>query len=306
MKILVTGAAGFIGSHLCEVLLKEHKVVGIDNFLLGNKENISHLRSNKDFTFHQVDITNAKELENVFRTHTFDAVFHLAANSDISSGDAHRDFLNTLCTTLMLLEKCRLKGVKDLIFTSSGSVYGETKDYCKEDHQCEPISHYAAAKLSSEAFIRSYSEMYGIRSFICRFPNVVGEHATHGAIFDFIKKLKVNSSLLTVLGDGNQTKPYMYVLDLIDAMLFIWKNAKETVNLYNISGIGETSVKEIAEMVIKEMKLDAQIVYQNTDRGWIGDVPFYRCDASKLGSLGWIPKVKSSDAVKKAIKKILK
>lgn len=298
-KILVCGAAGFIGSHLCEKLLSEYKVVGIDNFSLGRKENINHLRSNKNFTFHQVDILS-KEFENIFRIHSFDAIFHLAANSDIQSSDAKKDFQNTLSTTLVVLEKCRVRGIKQIIFTSSGSVYGETKKIVKEDFGGQPISFYAAAKLSSEAFISVYSSMYDIQSWICRFPNVVGEHATHGAIFDFINQ---KSKILKVLGDGTQTKPYMYVKDLIDAMLFIWKNAKEQVNVYNIAGIGETSVKEIAEMVLKQTE-GKEIVYSGGDRGWPGDVPKYKCDTSKLTKLGWTAKRTSSDAVKIAVKKI--
>ena len=194
-----------------------------------------------------------------------------------------------------------MRNIKQFIFTSSGAVYGETHKTLKEnDGPLFPISHYGAAKLSSEAFISSYSSMYGIQSWICRLPNVIGERMTHGAIFDFKNRLKVAPNILQVYGDGSQTKPYMYVKDCVDAILFIWKNAKERLNYFNLSGVGQTSVKEIAEMVAG----DAQVVYKGGDRGWNGDVPYYNCDVSKLSQLGWVPKRDSLDAVKLTIKKL--
>lgn len=302
-KVLVTGAAGFIGSHLCERLLKDYRVIGVDNLSLGKKENISHLKGN-DFKFYHVEILDPKEFEQVFRIHSFDAIFHLAANSDISNPDPKKDFQNTLSTTLVLLEKCRIRGIKEFIFTSSGAVYGETKKIVKEDDgPLFPISHYGACKLSSEAFISSYSSLYGIQSWICRLPNVIGERVTHGVIFDFIKQLR-NSNELHVLGNGEQSKPYMYVKDCVDAMVFIWQNAKDRINYYNLSGLGETKVKDIAEMVSKALGSE-KITYQERDRGWDGDIPYYKCEVSKLGLLGWVPKRTSDDAVKLTIKKLI-
>ena len=299
MKILVTGCCGFIGSHVCDRLVKDNQVVGIDNLSLGKKENINHLRSNKRFTFHQVEILDHKAFENVFRIHSIDCIFHLAANSDISKGSPERDFRDTLSTTLVMLDKCHVRGIKQLVFTSSGSIYGETKRECKEDDgPLLPISHYAAAKLSSEAFISSYSSMYGIQAWICRLPNVVGERMTHGCIYDFKSRLKIMPKTLQVYGNGNQTKPYMYVKDCVDAIVFIWKNAKDKVNYFNISGIGQTSVREIAELVAGK----ADIVYQGGDRGWNGDVPYYHCSIDKLKELGWEPKRTSLEAIKLAIK----
>lgn len=299
MKILITGAAGFIGSHLCDSLIKKHKIVGIDNLSMGRKENINHLRTNSNFTFHNVDIINTKDFENIFRIHSFDAIFHLAANSDISKGDPLLDLQNTFATTYAVLEKCRVKNIKQIIFASSGSIYGEKRDQVKEDSgPLLPISHYAAAKLSSEAFISAYSSMYDIQSWICRLPNVVGERMTHGAIFDFRNRLKITPKLLFVYGDGSQTKPYMYVKDCVDAILFIWENAKDKINYFNLSGNGQTSVREIAELVAG----NAEIIYKGGDRGWNGDVPYYNCDTSKLQKLGWKPKRTSLQAIKLAIK----
>ena len=265
MKALITGSAGMIGSHLADELVKDFKVVAIDNLSLGRKENIKHLLSNKNFTFHQCEIIDPKEFENIFRIHTIDVIFHMAANSDISKGDPLLDIQNTFATTYAVLEKCRIRGIKQIVFASSGAVYGETSETVKESNCGLPISHYAAAKIASEAFISAYSSMYGIQSWICRFPNVVGERATHGCIFDFNNQVKRGVKELRVLGDGTQTKPYMYVKDLVEGMIFIWKNAKERINIFNLSGIGETSVKEIAEL----FKLP--INYTGGDRGWNGD-----------------------------------
>jgi UDP-glucose 4-epimerase len=308
-KILVTGAAGFIGSHLCERLLEDgNDIVGIDDLSLGRMENINeiiHFQGLK-FDFREIDILNIKNLDWIFQINKFDTVFHFAANSDISKGDPQNDIEKTLNTTLAILEKCREYEVNEIVFPSSGAIYGETSATVREDYgPLFPISHYAAAKLASEAFISAYSAMYGIKAWICRFPNVVGEHATHGAIFDFINKLNFDPGFLEVLGDGSQTKPYIYVKDLIEAMLFIWQNAKLQLNYFNIAGLGETSVREIAEMVIKEMGTKTEIHYTGGDRGWKGDVPRYRCDTSKLASLGWTPKLTSDEAVRVAIKKIL-
>ena len=295
-KVLITGAAGFIGSHLCDELTKNFHVIGVDNLSLGSLNNIKHLKDN--FEFIEIDILH-KDFRSIFNKHRFEAVFHLAANSDISKGDPQDDFRNTLSTTLVLLENCHLKGVNQFIFTSSGAIYGEQKKILKEDDgPLLPISHYGAAKLSSEAFISSYSFMYDIQSWILRFPNVIGPRMTHGCIYDFKNRLKINPKLLTVKGDGNQTKPYMYVKDTVNALLFAWGNAKDKVNYFNLAGIGETSVKDIAEMVAG----GTPIVYKGGDRGWKGDIPRYFCETSKLGKLGWVCPRSSDEAVKLTIK----
>lgn len=305
MKLLVSGGAGFIGSHLCEKLAENHKVVCIDNLSLGKKSNINHIKDN--FTFMQCEILNPKELELLFRTHHFDAIFHLAANSDISKGDPKINFQDTFMTTLVLLEKCRIFNIKQFVFASSGAVYGEITERVDEDSgPLLPISHYAAAKLSSEAFISSYSAMYNIQAFIYRLPSVIGERATHGVAFDFINKLLKVPEFLNVLGDGKQTKPYMYVKDLVDAMIFIWQNANKRVNYYNIRGKGRTSIKEIAEIVVKEMGVKTKIIYEDKEKGWAGDVTQYDCSSDKLESLGYECKLSSTGAVKLAIKNMLK
>lgn len=301
MKYLVTGAAGFVGSHLCEKLIKDgYKVVGIDNLSLGTRDNIKHI---KDLVFYDVDILDPRNFENVFRTHSFQGIFHLAANSDIQKGSAESNFRDTFSTTCVLLEKCRIRGIKQFLFTSSGSVYGERDEVMREDSVLAPISHYAAAKMASEAFISSYSYMYGIKSWIFRFPSVIGERMTHGTLYDWTNKIKVNPKVLTVLGDGNQSKPFMYVGDLVNIMIYIHEAAGDRVNIFNIAGIGYTSIKRLAELFVEAKSPDTKIVYQGTDRGWNGDIPVYRCDTSKLKDLGWFAR-DSDEAVELTLSKI--
>jgi len=305
--ILVTGAAGFIGSHLCAKLLEDgFQVIGVDNLFLGDLKNIEPLRKYEFFHWRFMNVYCLDYYFDFLDKYNIDTVFHLAANSDISLSNAEIEHKNTFLTTYNILEYCRKKGIKEILFSSSGAVYGETTGYIPETYgPLLPISHYAATKLASEAYICAYASMYDIKSWILRFPNVVGGHATHGAIFDFINRIRENPKVLDVLGDGTQKKPYLYIKDLIGAIDFIWKNASENVNLYNIAGMGETTVAEIAESVIKEMKTDTIINYKGGDRGWKGDVPQYRCDTKKLFDLGWKPQYDSFNSVINAIKDII-
>ena len=265
MKILLTGGAGFIGSHLCDRLLSLHnKITVIDNLILGRKENISHLIRNESFTFHEKDLLDLEALRSIFAEGQFDMVYHLAANSDIQKGseDPTVDYSLTFNTTFNVLQCMREFEVKKFFFASTSAIYGETYDRLTENYgPLRPVSNYGAGKLASEAFISAFSSAYGIQTWIVRFPNVVGERFTHGVIYDFIHKLHENSKVLTVLGDGEQIKPYLYVRDLVDGIQFVCQNTNERFNVYNLGSNTRTKVKEIAQMVIEEMELDAKIEY---------------------------------------------
>jgi UDP-glucose 4-epimerase len=305
--VCITGGAGFIGSHLCQSLINDNYVICIDNLSRGNKKNLSSIIDHPNFKFYERDITGQSSLDEIFLRYNIDVVFHLAANSDISVGNVDREYLDTFITTANVLQACKDYNVKELVFASSGAVYGETEQIVNENSPCLPISYYAAAKLASEAFISAYCHNTDLKAWICRFPNVVGSHATHGVILDFVNKLQANPKELLVLGDGHQTKPYVHVSNLIEAMLYIWRNAKEKVNIYNIAGVNYTSVTTIADQVILHMGLKGKtnIFYTPGDRGWKGDCPIYRCTTSKLKGLGFELNVFSDVAVNTAIHEII-
>ena len=309
MNILVTGGAGFIGSHLVDRLLSEGNfVVAYDNLSLGRLENLEEASKNPNFKFVEGDILDREKFWNVFKTNNFDIVFHMAANSDIAKSHANPDvdFDNTFRTTYETLLAMKEFGIKKLVFASTSAIYGDAGKSVDETFgPLFPASHYGASKLASEGFIASFCENYEIQAWITRFPNVVGERSTHGVIRDFIKKLKKTPNCLEVLGNGMQYKPYVYVKDLVDAILFVWKNTDDKINYFNIGVETRTRVKEIAQMVIEEMGLNAKIEYTGGDRGWVGDVPEFSYNLDKIHKLGWKASYTSNEAVRKAIQYIL-
>ncbi|MDI6742076.1 MAG: NAD-dependent epimerase/dehydratase family protein [Smithella sp.] len=310
MGILITGGAGFIGSHLADLLIaQKYDVIALDNLSLGTKENIRHLFNNKKFRFIQKDLRHLDELKNIFRENQFDAVFHLAANSDIrdSAINPGIDLENTFMTTWNVLECCRLFEVDRFVFASSSAVYGKTtRALTEETGPLCPVSYYGAGKLAAESFISAYAFMNNIRSWIIRFPNVVGERATHGVLHDFIQKLKSDPKQLIILGDGNQKKPYVYVRDLVEAILYVYQKADALLNCYNIGVDDQISVKDIAKIICEEMLLeDVVFTYTGGETGWKGDVSRYQYNLKKINSLGWKAEYSSGEAVRLAVRSIL-
>jgi UDP-glucose 4-epimerase len=303
MKTLVTGGAGFIGSHLTDRLLAQgDSVVCADALCLGRTDRIARFCDHPAFTFAELDLCDSVPLDALFETHAFERVYHLAANSDIqrSGRDPDIDYHNTFLTTVSLLNAMRAYGVKELLFSSTSAVYGDKKERLKEDTgDLRPVSYYGAAKLASEAFISAYAAMNDLRVNIIRFPNVVGEHLTHGAVYDFIRKLKADPTALTILGDGRQEKPYIYVSDLIDAMLSMRYTAG--VEIFNAGVATSTTVKGIADIVCAEMGLRG-VAYKFTGGavGWRGDVPKFQYDLSKIHAFGWTAKHTSDEAIRLA------
>jgi UDP-glucose 4-epimerase len=306
----VTGGAGFIGSHLCDRLLQRGaQVWSVDNLRLGRRCNIAHLETLPAFRFVELDVLDQPRLRALFDQVRFDSVFHLAANSDIAAGSTNFRLdleLNQL-TTIAVLEAMKAHDVKRLFFASTSAVFGETDAVLHEDFApLEPISFYGASKLAAEAYVSVFAHTFGGHAVVLRFPNVVGEHATHGVIYDFLRKLEADRGKLIVLGDGNQSKPYLYVGDLVDAVLTAWDKAHGPLAVYHAAGIGQTSVREIAEIVVAAAgRVDTRIVYGESDRGWPGDVPRFCYDISRLQALGWQPRRHSTDAVRYSVERIL-
>lgn len=216
------------------------------------------------------------------------------------------DYDLTFNTTYHVLRYLKEFGIRKFFFASTSAIYGETSDVLNEDYgPLRPVSNYGAGKLASEAFISAFSSTYHIQTWITRFPNVVGERFTHGVIYDFIHKLLKNPAELEVLGNGEQCKPYVYVKDLVAGILYVIDHASDEYNVYMLGSDSRTKVKDIAAMVIEEMGLNAEIKYTGGDRGWVGDVPEFRYDLSKVNTLGWKAAYTSNESVRLAIQKAL-
>lgn len=310
-NVLLVGGAGFIGSYIADKLIEEGYIVVVaDNLLLGTEENIRHLLPNKLFKFIKADFSVMSEAEEIFKTTQFDTILHFAANSDIqaSENDPRRDLNNTFMTTVNILECMRKFQVKKLLFSSSSAIYGEMPGIkIREDiGPLFPVSYYGGAKLASEAYIASYCCMNNIQSWIFRLPNVIGERLTHGVVFDFIKKLKIDPTELKILGNGKQTKPYLYVKDLIHAIFLVWEKSSDLINYYNVGVETRTSVTKIANIVCEEMGLqNVKYIYSGGNVGWKGDVPEVQYNLSKLYSLGWKPRYSSDEAIRTAVRGII-
>jgi len=307
MNILVTGGAGFIGSHLVErILVKGESVVCVDNFLLGKKQHLKDALKNENFKLCIFDLLDLNELDALFKKEKFDFVYHLAANSDIQAGveSTNRDLQLTFLITYNILECMRKYNVGKILFTSSPTVFGIHDKSLTEDLPMKPESLYGASKLASEAYLRAFSSLYNIQTWILRLSNMVGERTTHGILFDFLEKIKNNSKELIVLGDGNQNKPYMYVHELIDSMFFIIKNAQERFNVFNVGPKDGVSVSVIAELFLEKFGSGQKIKYTGGKTGWKGDIPYYSHNSIKLNTLGWEPILSSKYAVRKAINKM--
>jgi UDP-glucose 4-epimerase len=309
MKYLITGGAGFIGSHLVERLVENHEIIVIDNLSEGKKENLASHFEKDNFKFIQADLKDGGDYADALDG--VDTVFHLAAHRDVRRGVERPDIDidSGIMATFNLLEAMRKKDVRKIVFSSSQVVYGDPTEFPVSESYGPllPISIYAASKLSCESLVMSYSHTFKMQSWIFRFANIVGPRGTHGVIPDFIEKLKKDNARLEILGDGKQTKPYLAVRDCVDAMLFALENAKEEVNLYNLGTDGWTSVTRIAEIVIEECGLmDVELGFTGGARGWVGDVPRIKLSVEKIKALGWEPKYDSEEAVRMATQSLVK
>jgi UDP-glucose 4-epimerase len=293
MKYFVSGAAGFIGSNVVDYLLEnDYEVVGYDNLSTGRKEFLEKALLEKKFKFINGDINDKSSLANAMKGCDF--VFHFAANADVRFGLEHpsKDLEQNTIGTFNVLEAMRQEGIKQIAFSSTGSVYGEAVVIPTPENAPFPVqtSLYGASKLAGESLISAYAEGFGFKVWIFRFVSILGERYSHGHVFDFYKKLLQNPEELHVLGNGLQTKSYLYVGDCVNAIFTAIKNATDNINIFNLGTDQNCQVNDSIKWITKSLGLTPKLVYTGNERGWIGDNPFIFLDCNKIRSLGWTPK----------------
>ncbi|ADI74121.1 NAD-dependent epimerase/dehydratase [Methanohalobium evestigatum Z-7303] len=308
-KILITGGAGFIGSHILDLLMEyDNEILIFDNLSSGNENFIKHHINKNNFKFIDGNLLNFKEIDSACEETDF--VFHIAANPDVKLGSENTKvhFDQNIKATYNLLESMRKNNVKKIAFTSTSTIYGEADIIPTPENYgpLVPISLYGASKLSCEGLISSFCHTFDMQSWIFRFANIVGNRSNHGVIFDFIKKLKINPNQLEILGDGQQRKSYLHVHDCVNAILYSINKSNNTVNIYNIGSEDTINVTEIAEIVVDEMGLkNVEFNYTGGSRGWKGDVPKMMLSIDKLKNLGWEPTYNSEKSIRDTVKALI-
>ena len=298
-KIFVTGAAGFIGSNLVDLLLSQGKtVIGWDNFSTGQEEFLQEARKQPGFKLVRGDNLDLSALTAAMAG--CDTVFHLAANADVRFGLEHprKDLEQNTVATFNVLEAMRSHGIKTIAFSSTGSVYGEAALIPTPEDAPFPIqtSLYAASKLAGEALIHSYCEGFGFEGYVFRFVSILGERYTHGHVFDFYQQLLAHPDHLKVLGDGTQKKSYLYVQDCLAAMLHVMeretaKKARHRVEVYNLGTNEYVQVNDSIGFICRHLGLKPRLEYSGGARGWVGDNPFIFLDTKKICATGWKPRL---------------
>lgn len=304
LKVIVTGCAGFIGSNLVDRLLAQGWLVtGIDNFSTGQRQFIASALAEPRFKLVEGDLLDATFLRDVF--HGADTVFHLAANADVRFGPDYprRDLEQNTIATHNVLEAMRSNGVKNIAFSSTGSVYGEVTMVPTPESSPFPVqtSLYGASKLACEGLIAAYCEGFGFQSWIFRFVSILGERYTHGHVFDFYKQLVHDPTRLHVLGNGKQRKSYLYVQDCIDAIMMALDKANDKVNIFNLGADHYVEVNDSIGWISDALGVKPRLTYGGGDRGWIGDNPFIFLDASKIRSLGWKPRLNIREGIVRTV-----
>jgi UDP-glucose 4-epimerase len=299
-RVVVTGGAGFVGSHLCDRLVADNDVVAVDDLSNGDADWVPDAAE-----FVEGDLTNPDVAAEAI-TADVDVVFHFAADRSVAGGDIQQYRLNNRLTETVL-DRMDEVGVSSLAFTSSSTVYGEAPRPTPEDYApLEPISVYGASKLGEESLLSVYAHSHEFTVWVYRFANIVGPRLQLGAVVpDFIDKLRTDPETLTILGDGRQEKSYMHVDECVDAMRHLVEHADGPLNVYNLGTRTTTSVTTVADIVADEMGLDPDYEFTGGDRGWVGDVPRMRLSVEKLAAQGWESDQSSDDAVRQATRELL-
>lgn len=308
MKVLVTGGAGFIGSHLVDELVRlGNDVVVYDNLSSGFR---SHLRRAAETGRAAVVVGDILDLQ--LLTNAMDGVstvFHLAANADVRGGvaDTSIDLEQNIVGTHRVLEAMRQTGATEIVFTSSATVYGEPKVFpTPEDYAPLQTSLYGASKLAAEAMVQAYGEYFGIRSFMFRFVSWIGERYSHGVVYDFVNKLRWNPRELEILGDGNQKKSYLHVDDGVRGIFLALRNLTGLKNILNLGHEEYMNVQDLARIVCQEMGL-SNVLFRFTGgvRGWLGDSPFVHLDISRMKDAGFSPQISIEAGIRRTVRYLL-
>lgn len=302
MKYVVTGCAGFIGSNYIDNIINNDEIEeihGIDNLSTGNFLFMQNFIDSPKFFFHNTNLLFKEELNQIFKD--TDVVVHFAANADVKGGveNPHIDLEQNTIVTHNVLEQMRKNKIKKIIFSSTGSIYGEHKQVPTPEDAKFPIqtSMYGASKLACEGLITAYCFAYDIKSWIFRFVSIIGEKYTHGHIIDFYNQLKKDPNNLYILGDGTQTKSYLYVLDCISGIEIAFNKFQDKVNIINLGVDNVITVNESAKIISDYMKLNPKITYSGGKQGWIGDNPYIHLCTKKIQSIGWKPKMTINNGI---------
>lgn len=304
MRCVVTGGAGFIGSNLVDRLLAlGHEVVAYDNLSTGRLRFLEQALASPRFRLVEGDILDPSGLVSTFEGQ--DIVFHLAANADVRHGVEHPrlDFEQNAAGTLNVLEAMRSNGVRRVVFSSTGSIYGEPSLFPTPEDAPFPVqtSFYGASKAAGEGLIEAYSEAYGFQAYIFRFVSILGERYSHGHVFDFYRSLLVDPSELRVLGDGCQRKSYLYVRDCVDAILLAVEAVDERINIFNLGTDEYCNVNQSIGWITAHLGVQPRLTYTGGARGWIGDSPFIFLSCDKIRSIGWRPTLTIREAVVRTV-----
>ena len=307
-SFFLVGGAGFIGSHFIDALLKQntvHKVTIFDNFSTGQAWHYSEHNNDPRLSVIKGDAKDIFILTQAMANH--EVVMHFASNSDISQAAKNPgiDFTEGIFLTYQVLEAARVTQIKKLLYMSGSGVYGDVGylDCIENQGNMCPVSPYGASKLAGEAFISSYCHMFGLTACVFRFGNVVGPRQTHGVGYDFINRLIKNYTSLRILGDGMQSKSYIHVHDVVQAVFIANENLKSSFEIYNVATGDYITVREIAEIIVDSMGLNEQVKFEFTggDRGWNGDVPIVRLNTEKIRALGWNCKHNSRQSIRQSV-----
>ena len=309
MRYIIIGGAGFIGSHFVDRLLKDfdNDVTIYDNFSSGKAWYYSQHVGNNHLKIVKNDVENLDALTNAMKG--CDIVIHLASNPDIARAvtEPDIDFYAGTLLTQNVIEAMRRAGVPKILYASGSGVYGELGEIEADENYGPmiPISTYGASKLAGEAMISAYSRMFGIKGIAFRFGNVVGARQTHGVGLDFLKRLLENNKQLKILGDGNQSKSYVHVSDIVNAVLHASDVTVEDYKVYNVATLDYITVNEIAKIAIDVIGLnEVEFLYTGGDRGWKGDVPIVRLSSKAIRGTGWESQT-AAQAIRRSLEEML-